>query len=95
MLDRLFSEYEPVIDRPKGSVYPQYSDYIYPTYYGFLKGTVLFEGAGIDVFVGSIDLKRSCSTISSFDFIKEDSKIKILYRCIKKRWNRFIKSIMV
>lgn len=84
MLDKLFSEYEPVIDRPNGSAYPQYSDYIYPTDYGFLKGTVSFEGASIDVLGGPFDLKRSCSTISSVDFIKGDSKIKILYRCIEK-----------
>ena len=63
MLDRLFDKYDIEIDRPKGSMHPKYSDYIYPLDYGFLKGTV------------------SSAIISSVDFIKGDSEIKILYAC--------------
>ena len=81
MLDKMFAKYDIEIDRPKGSVHPKYSDYIYPIDYGFLKGTVSSDGAGIDVWVGGSDKKRVNAIISSVDFIKGDSEIKILYAC--------------
>ena len=81
MLDRLFDKYDIEIDRPKGSAHPKYSDYIYPLDYGFLRGTVSSDGAGIDVWMGSSSEKRTCAIISSVDFIKGDSEIKILYAC--------------
>ena len=79
MMDKLFEKYDIEIDRPKGSAHPKYSDYIYPLDYGFLKGTVSSDGAGIDVWVGSSNVKRANAIISSVDFIKGDSEIKILY----------------
>ena len=81
MLDKMFDKYEIEIDRPKGSAHPKYSDYIYPLDYGFLKGTVSSDGAGIDVWVGESDNKKVNAIISSVDFIKGDSEIKILYSC--------------
>ena len=81
MLDKLFAKYEIEIDRPKGSAHPKYPDYIYPLDYGYLKGTVSSDGAGIDVWVGSNKQKRANAIISSVDFIKGDSEIKILYAC--------------
>ena len=84
MLDRLFDKYSIEIDRPKGSKHPKYLDYIYPLDYGYLKGTVSSDGAGIDVWVGGSDTKRVSAIISSVDFIKGDSEIKILYACTKE-----------
>ena len=81
MIDKLFSKYDIEIDRPKGTAHPKYTDYIYPLDYGFLKGTVSSDGAGIDVWVGSSEDKRAMGIISSVDFIKGDSEIKILYAC--------------
>lgn len=81
MLDKLFSQYDIEIDRHKGSAHPKYSDYIYPLDYGFLKGTVSSDGAGIDVWVGSSEDKQANAIISSVDLIKGDSEIKILYAC--------------
>ena len=81
MLDVLFDKYDIEIDRPKGSVHPKYSDYIYPLDYGFLKGTVSADGAGIDVWVGSSDIRKVSGIISSVDLVKGDSEIKLLYAC--------------
>lgn len=81
MLDKLISQYDIEIDRPRGTAHPKYTDYIYPLDYGFLKGTVSSDGAGIDVWVGSSENKRANAIISSVDFIKGDSEIKILYAC--------------
>lgn len=81
LMDKFFEKYEIEIDRPKGSVHPKYSDYVYPLDYGYLKGTVSSDGAGIDVWVGTSETKQVNAIISSVDFIKEDSEIKILYAC--------------
>lgn len=83
MLDKLFSEYKLVIDRPKGSLHPKYNNYSYPLDYGFLQGTVSSDGAGIDVWVGTSELYKPVAIISSVDYIKGDSEIKILYACTK------------
>ena len=83
MLDKLFSKYDIVIDRPKGSVHPRYSNYIYPLDYGYLKGTISSDGAGIDVWVGSSEKQCVSAIISSVDFIKGDSEIKILFACTR------------
>ena len=76
MMDNLFEKYDIEIDRPKGSAHPKYSDYIYPLDYGFLKGTVSSDGAGIDVWVGSSNVKRANAIISSVDLLKVILKSK-------------------
>ena len=81
MLDELFLEYKLEIDRPKGSIHPKYNNYIYPLDYGFLRGTVSSDGAGIDVWVGTSEVYKPVAIISSVDIIKGDSEIKILYAC--------------
>lgn len=84
LIDKLFTNYDIEIDRPKGSVHPKYSDYIYPLNYGFLKGTMSSDGEGIDVWVGSSENKMVNGIISSVDYIKGDSEIKILYACTQE-----------
>lgn len=81
MLDELFLEYKLEIDRPKGSIHPKHNNYIYPLDYGFLRGTVSSDGAGIDVWVGTSEVYKPVAIISSVDIIKGDSEIKILYAC--------------
>ena len=53
ILDSLVNDSEIVIDRPKGTTHPKYSDFIYKVDYGYLKNTSSMDGAGIDVWVGS------------------------------------------
>lgn len=84
MLDRMVEKYEIKIDRPKGSAHPKYKDYIYPLDYGFLDGTKSSDGDGIDIWVGTSDAKIVSGIISSVDFIKGDSEIKILYACTEE-----------
>jgi inorganic pyrophosphatase len=81
IIDKMIDTYAIKIDRQKGSKHPQYSDYTYPLDYGYLDGTVSSDGDGIDVWVGSENKKRVVAIISSVDFIKGDSEIKILYDC--------------
>ncbi len=81
MLDKLFEKYQIVVDRPKGTPHPRYKNYIYPLDYGYLKGTVSADGGGIDVWLGSDNNRKVSAIISSIDFLKGDSEIKILYAC--------------
>jgi inorganic pyrophosphatase len=80
-LDNLISTKEIVIDRPKGSVHPRYSDYMYPHDYGYIKDTTSSDGAGIDVWIGSDNTKTVTAIITTLDTVKNDMETKILIGC--------------
>jgi inorganic pyrophosphatase len=80
-LDKLVSEFEITIDRPKGSSHPRYPEFIYPLDYGYLKGTSAMDGGGIDVWLGSGSLRRVDAVICVIDLVKRDSEIKVLIGC--------------
>lgn len=82
-LDELVSNSEIVIDRPKGTAHPRYSDFIYQVDYGYLKNTASMDGAGIDVWVGSGE-RRIDAIICTIDLMKKDSEIKILIGCTEE-----------
>lgn len=82
-LDELIAKFEIVIDRPKGSTHPKYSDFIYQLDYGYLKDTSSMDGAGIDVWVGSGE-KKIDAIMCIVDLMKNDSEIKILVGCTEE-----------
>lgn len=82
-LDELVHSSEIIIDRPKGTVHPRYSDFIYRVDYGYLKNTTSMDGAGIDVWVGTGE-KRIDAIICIVDLLKRDSEIKILIGCTEE-----------
>lgn len=88
MLDNLFKDCKIIIDRPKGSAHPKYKDYIYPLDYGYLSGTMSSDGCGIDVWVGSLKENKVTAIISSVDYVKRDSEIKLLYACTPEEINK-------
>ncbi len=79
-LDELVSNSKIIIDRPKGTVHPQYPNLIYRVDYGYLKNTTSMDGAGIDVWVGTSE-KKIDAIMCIVDLIKRDSEIKILIGC--------------
>jgi len=79
-LDKLVSESKIVIDRPRGSRHPKYSDYIYPIDYGYLENTSSMDGGGIDVWKGA-DGNCIDAIICKVDLLKRDSEMKILVGC--------------
>ena len=82
-LDRLVAESSIKIDRPKGSLHPKYSDFVYPVDYGYLENTLSMDGGGIDVWKGSSgDLIDAI--ICTVDLLKRDSELKILIGCSEK-----------
>ena len=83
-LDELVSNSEIVIDRPKGSTHPKYSDFVYKVDYGYLKNTTSMDGGGIDVWVGTNEDKTIDGIICIVDLMKRDSEIKILIGCTEE-----------
>ncbi len=82
-LDTLVAGSEIVIDRPKGTAHPKYSDFIYKVNYGYLKDTASMDGAGIDVWVGTNGTKTD-AVMCIVDLMKRDSEIKILIGCTEE-----------
>ena len=80
-LDTLVSTSEIVIDRPRGSVHPRYPDVIYPLDYGYLRGTTSGDGKGIDVWIGTREVRHVSGVILTVDLLKRDSEVKILLCC--------------
>lgn len=82
-LDELVNNSEIVIDRPKGTAHPKYSNFIYRVDYGYLKDTSSMDGAGIDVWVRSGERKVD-AIMCIVDLMKKDSEIKILIGCTEE-----------
>ncbi len=80
-LQRLAQTSELVIDRPKGSRHPRYPQLVYPVDYGYLAGTTAGDGAGIDVWRGSLNLSAIQGIAMTVDLTKRDAEIKLIIGC--------------
>lgn len=80
-LQKLISDNEIVIDRPKGSIHPKYKNFIMSLDYGFLKGTLSNDKNEIDVWKGSLDTCKLTGIVCTVDSMKKDSEIKLLIGC--------------
>lgn len=79
-IDKLVSESEIIIDRPKGSKHPRI-DYEYVVDYGYLSNTTSMDDDGIDIYKGSLNTNICDSIIVTVDLFKRDSEMKILIGC--------------
>jgi inorganic pyrophosphatase len=80
-IGELVATSEIVIDRPRGSRHPKITEAIYPVDYGYLGGTTGGDGAGVDVWVGSIRPAIVCGVVCTVDSRKRDAEVKILLGC--------------
>lgn len=80
-LDQLVAASRIVVDRPRGSIHPRYTEVVYPLDYGYLDGTRSMDGGGIDVWIGSGGAGRVQGVICTVDLYKRDAEIKILMGC--------------
>lgn len=80
-LDELVQACPLRIDRPKGTPHPRYPNFLYPLDYGYLEGTTAGDGAGIDVWRGSLPEKQVTAIICAVDLEKRDSETKLLLGC--------------
>ena len=80
-IDRLVSESQVAIDRPKGSHHPNFSSIVYPVDYGYLSNTTSMDGGGIDIWSGSAKSRTADAILCTIDLLKKDSEVKILLGC--------------
>lgn len=83
-IDRLVSEGNIVIDRPKGSTHPKFPHIQYEVDYGYLENTTSMDGGGIDVWRGSLPHPTVDAILCTVDLLKKDSEIKILLGCTEE-----------
>ena len=86
-IDTLVASGEIVIDRPKGSVHPNFSQIRYEVDYGYIKNTTSMDGGGIDIWRGSLPSASVNALICTVDLLKRDSEIKILIGCTEEEMN--------
>jgi inorganic pyrophosphatase len=80
-LNKLVSENEIIIDRPKGTKHPKYNNITYELDYGYIKNTASMDGNEIDVFRGSLNNNNVNTIICTIDLLKKDIEIKVLLGC--------------
>lgn len=83
-VDTLVSSGKIIIDRPKGSVHPKFSNVKYEVDYGYIENTSSMDGSGIDVWLGSLAEKKVNAIICTVDLMKKDSEIKLLIGCTEE-----------
>ena len=83
-IDTLLSTGKIVIDRPKGSSHPKYSEIRYDVDYGYIEDSTSMDGSGIDVWRGSLPFGEVNAIICTVDLIKKDSEIKLLVGCTEE-----------
>lgn len=81
--DTLTTTSEIVIDRPRGSRHPKVAEAVYPLDYGYLEGTVASDGAGIDVWMGSMRPAAVTGAVCTIDSRKRDAEVKLLIGCTR------------
>jgi len=82
-LDRLVAAHVLTIERPEGTMDAAEPGFVYPMDYGFLAGTVSTDGAGIDVWVGSLATRRVTGVVYTVDEKKADVEVKLLIGCTR------------
>ncbi len=80
-IDQLIAANEVVLDRPRGSRHPRYTDIVYPLDYGYLEGTAGGDGNEIDVWRGSMQEGRLVGIVCTIDISKRDTEVKLLIGC--------------
>ena len=83
-IDKLVTESEIIIDRPKGSIHPRYPDLLYKVDYGYLKDTTSMDGGGIDIWRGTECNQVADGIMCIIDLMKRDSEIKVLIGCTEE-----------
>ncbi|MGB9640325.1 MAG: nitroreductase family protein [Anaerolineales bacterium] len=94
-IERLASDHQLVIDRPRGSAHPHLKEFIYPLDYGYLEGCRTSDGAAVDVWRGSLSSPQVSALFISIDMGKGDIELKIalgtteqenqlIYECMTK-----------
>jgi inorganic pyrophosphatase len=79
-----------VVDRAKGSRHPRIPGLIYPLDYGYLKDLRSGDGAGVDVWIGSLKRQVITGVVCTVDVGKRDAEVKILLGCTRAEQRRIL-----
>jgi inorganic pyrophosphatase len=74
-LKHLVDSSQIVIDRPKGSRHPRFSEKEYPVNYGYLQGTTSIDSSGVDIWVGSLGELKVVGILCTVDLLKRDTEL--------------------
>ena len=80
-LQQLVDMSQIVIYRPKGSTHPRFHGKEYPVDYEYLHGTTSIDSSGVDIWVGSSEMKKVVGVLWTVDLLKRDTELKILLDC--------------
>jgi len=80
-VDRLVERHRVVVDRAANSAHPLSPQHIYPLDYGYLEGTRSSDGEGVDVWVGTLDVRTVVGVVCTVDGLKSEVEIKLLLGC--------------
>ena len=80
-LDELLASKNIVIDRPRGSRHPRFSEIVYRLDYGYLDGTSSNDGEGVDVWLGSDPSQALDAVICTVDLDRGDAEMKLMVGC--------------
>ena len=80
-VDALVERHRVVIDRPANSPHPASPEHIYPLDYGYLEDTRSNDGEGVDVWVGTLPVRRAVGVVCTVDGLKGEVEIKLLLGC--------------
>jgi inorganic pyrophosphatase len=80
-LNQLVTNCRIVMDRPKGSIHPNFDDLVYPLDYGYLEGSTTVDGGGQDVWIGSDPHSLVKEFFCTVDLNKKNVEIKLLIGC--------------
>ena len=83
-IDTLVCSGKIIIDRPRGSTHPRFSNIKYDLDYGYIENTASMDGDGIDVWRGSLQSGTVDAIICIVDLMKKDSEIKLLIGCTEE-----------
>jgi inorganic pyrophosphatase len=80
-IEQLIATSKIVIDRPRGTAHPHFSDLVYPLDYGYLKNTISGDGSSIDFWLGASGIFKLSGLLLTVDAFKRDAEIKLLLGC--------------
>ena len=89
-LDVLVESSSIVIDRPRGTSHPRYSDLIYPLDYGHLADTLSSDQSEIDVWIGDNAEQDLEAIICTIDLLKKDVEVKVLLSCSEENIQKIL-----
>ena len=81
-LDTLYLSSDLVIDRPKGTCHPLYSNLVYPVNYGYLKDPK--DDEHIDCYRGSKNEYSVNTMVVCADILNKDIEVKLLVGCTEQ-----------